>query len=144
MLPVIDFDSLIHFQSAAFFDSQDYAVHIDDLRKTVVSGVKWESVYRFLFWQVLWIAFTWWHPEVPDDPKAKYFVGGFLSNDKFSSFKAWLKPTVVSKLTELNRGEITAETIDQLLETLSNAPWQSARDNDVQPAVPEYLALRPI
>jgi hypothetical protein len=83
----------------------------------------WGSAHKYLFWQVLWIAYTW-HPYAATSTTAGAFVLHFLSDhDEFSTFRQWLGAESVEILRDSSFGEITAQTIEQAVEVLSQAPW---------------------
>jgi hypothetical protein len=118
-LRLIDFDSVV-VRGFTGSENKD-AVCWKDLQDTVVSKKGWESSYRYLFWQVLWIAFTW-HPFVSENTNAKYFVRFLFSDDEdFSLFRNWLGTVKYDDLRNKNFGTITAETITKTLETLAKA-----------------------
>jgi hypothetical protein len=97
-LRLIDFESLILYDSALDDDDlvkHNDAVHVTDLYKTVGNGVEWNSAYRYLFWQVLWIAYRWHIPpgsvleskENQSKLIARDFVLFFLSDVEFNERK---------------------------------------------------------
>jgi hypothetical protein len=122
-LRLIDFDSLISFSSAAnaSLSEQDYAIK---------ATVELESAYRYLFWQVLWIAYSW-HPSIAsyasndrlkNPHNSNNFVEFLFDDDYYVNFKCWLGENEVKSLEDTNMAEsCTAATIETVLEVLTRA-----------------------
>jgi hypothetical protein len=126
-LRLIDFDSVV-------FDGFPASVHSDavfwnDLIVTVINGVDWKSAHRYLFWQILWIGYTWHlssSPLKPDVRPTKKNSTNFLTflfvDDYFKNFKSWLGTEGVEALQNASKAEtMTAATIDNALNVLGNA-----------------------
>jgi hypothetical protein len=124
-LRLIDFDSVV-FRGSTSGTRQPYGIYWKDLRFTIV-GNEWESSHRYLFWQVLWIAYTW-YPAAPSasntQPKkrsARSFVQFFWGKKYCVNFKKWLKIGTVQSLKLMNDGTITSKTIIGALDCLGEA-----------------------
>jgi hypothetical protein len=125
-LRLIDFDSIVLCGSSSGCEQKD-AIYWEDLKETVRTGVDWKSAYRYLFWQVLWIAYTW-HPPSPDmtqdslpkERNAYNFVRFLFADNYFVEFKKWLG-SGVGKLKSMADETITAETIRNALVVFESA-----------------------
>jgi hypothetical protein len=80
--------------------------------------------YRYLFWQVLWIAYTW-HPYASKSTSAHNFVLRFLSDhEEFSLYRQWLGADIVKNLKQISYRDITAKILEVSLAHLTKAPWK--------------------
>lgn len=129
-LCLIDFDSLILFSSLDKADlvRQDTAVFWKDIKGTVVNGTNWESAYRYLFWQIIWLAYTWYPApsssvtlgSEQEEPNAHVFVHFLFADDRFVDFKNWLGHGNVAALRQLMAEETKGSTIEDVLNILEN------------------------
>jgi len=138
-LRLIDFDSVVESGSTSGSFNQ-YSVFWDDLKDTLMkSGDIKKSAYRYLFWQVLWIAYMW-HPvsgtsdaksipqepkteapgALPDEPNSMYFLKLLFVDEFFVDFKKkWLGVGNVNALKSALLDEMmTRATVEKALNVL--------------------------
>jgi hypothetical protein len=126
-LRLIDFDSLTpcDWISSDSPTRQDHSVHWDNMRPDDRKRVPSESApFRHLFWQILWIAFTW-HPtaakssdNVPKLPSGRHFVRCLWNGQHFGKFKKWLGHDTVETLKMLHEPITTEATVLAALDAL--------------------------
>jgi hypothetical protein len=86
-----------------------------------------EAAHRYLFWQVLWIAYTWYPAAAsvpntrPQKQNARTFVESFFEEGFFVDFKNWLKIDVFQSLKSVNDETITADKVHNALDVLGKA-----------------------
>jgi hypothetical protein len=122
-LSLIDFDSVVLSTAAAKIDAtgQNDAIWWNQL------GVAHESAYKYLFWQVLWIAFRW-HPPAGAmtvgtqrmKANANNFVSSLFEDDEYVEFKSWLGNHFIT-LRQINIEKITREDVQKAVCTFQKA-----------------------
>jgi hypothetical protein len=136
-LCLIDFDSLLPFQSvgAAKLKEQNSAIYWKHLAKNVATKVKWKSAYRYLFWQVLWLAYTWYPTSAvsqnvpPKEQNAKVFFYYLFAENYFVDFKNWLGKEEVEDLKNSCMAELSADKVEKALDVVTKAFGQCSTQN---------------
>jgi hypothetical protein len=148
-LRLIDFDSITCFKwlSDADLPDQETSVNWSALSYSDMNkGERDVSAFLYLFWQVLWIAYTW-HPRIASaesDASSKerisdHFVYFLSMENRFVEFQNWLGSDTVAVLKSMNGKVITESSILTALEVLGNVFCETKHGNglsDVDTSTP--------
>jgi hypothetical protein len=131
-LCLIDYDSLTTSSTYDYweFPHQKDAVHWRDIGLYRMSRDQRKgAARRYVFWQVLWIAYTW-HPKsassmafgaAPEELSAKDFVSNLSKVNHAMEFKDWLGHEAVQALQSMNEEMISESAVAAALDMLGKA-----------------------
>jgi hypothetical protein len=136
-LRLIDYDSLTtasNLYNDWEFPNQKDGIHFQDIGLYRMKSVQREgAARRYVFWQVLWIAYTW-HPKsasslsleaAPEELSAEDFLSYFSKENHAMEFKDWLGIDTVKALQSMNDEMISEATIAAALDMLGKAFYES-------------------
>jgi hypothetical protein len=156
-LCLIDYDSLTTSSTYDYweFPHQKDAVHWKDvgLYDMDCDEERKGVAVRFVFWQVLWIAYTW-HPKsvssmafgaAPEELSAEDFVSNLSKVNHAMEFKDWLGSDAVHSLQSMNEEKMISEAaVAAALDVLGKAFGEREQKEDESTHVAKSKPLNTI